>query len=176
MMKKQTLITLFLTTIALSLTGCSGAKEKMGLTRKAPDEFAVVKRAPLEIPPEYALRPPRPGAPRPQETATDEQAREVVFGAKSETALKPANGEAALLQQAGSDIAQPGIREIVNKETDALSPKNEPVAKKLLGLGSSDKGPGPASVVDPKAETERLRQNAAEGKPVTEGETPTVEE
>ena len=37
---------------ALTLSACAGAKEELGLTRSAPDEFAVVKRAPLEMPPE----------------------------------------------------------------------------------------------------------------------------
>ena len=46
----------------LALSGCSDAKEQLGLTRSAPDEFAVVKRAPLAMPPDYTLRPPRPGA------------------------------------------------------------------------------------------------------------------
>ena len=32
-----------------------------------PDEFAVESRAPLTVPPDFDLRPPEPGAPRPQE-------------------------------------------------------------------------------------------------------------
>ena len=45
----------------LSLSACGGTKEKLGLTKKAPDEFAVVRRAPLSMPPDYTLRPPTPG-------------------------------------------------------------------------------------------------------------------
>ena len=43
-----------------------------------PDEFAVESRAPLTIPPDFALRPPQPGAPRPQETTAAERARKVI--------------------------------------------------------------------------------------------------
>ena len=87
-MTRKKLFTYFILagSAALLLTGCSGAKEQLGLTRSAPDEFAVVKRAPLEMPPDYALRPPRPGATRPQEQATAEQAREAVFGQTQEHA------------------------------------------------------------------------------------------
>ncbi|MCB9988391.1 MAG: DUF3035 domain-containing protein [Rhodospirillales bacterium] len=162
----------------LALSACSKAKEELGLTRQSPDEFAVVKRAPLEMPPDYALRPPQPGAPRPQETATDEQAREVVFGGTQKTAPQAtAKGEDLLLQKAGADIADPNIRTIVNRETAALEPKDKPVAKRLFGwtLGNQDEAP-PAEVVDAPAEAERLKTNAEKGKPVTEGATPTVEE
>jgi len=130
------------------------------------------------MPPDYTLRPPRPGAPRPQEAAPEDQAEAAMFGDAQQPAQSaPDSGESALLNQAGADAAQPGIRQAVDRETATLEPKDKPVAEKLLGwtTGSSD-APPPASVVDPKAEAERLRKNAEEGKPVTEGETPTIEE
>jgi len=40
------------------------------------DEFAVVTKAPLIMPPDYNLRPPRPGAARPQEQSERQQAAE----------------------------------------------------------------------------------------------------
>lgn len=43
---------------ALMLTACSSAtKEKLGITKKAPDEFMVVPKAPLVLPPEYDYNP-----------------------------------------------------------------------------------------------------------------------
>ena len=63
------------------LAGCSEARQAMGLGKRAPDEFTVVKRAPLSLPPQYSLRPPEPGAPRPQEPSPTEQARQQVLGA-----------------------------------------------------------------------------------------------
>ena len=52
----------------VALTGCSGDEltRNFGLTRDAPDEFTVTTRAPLSMPPNYQLRPPRPGASRPR--------------------------------------------------------------------------------------------------------------
>ena len=43
-------------------------KSTFGLNKRAPDEFAVPTRAPLSLPPDYSLRPPEPGAPRPNQT------------------------------------------------------------------------------------------------------------
>ena len=39
--------------VVLLLGACSGVKEELGLTRNSPDEFTVVKRAPLTLPPEW---------------------------------------------------------------------------------------------------------------------------
>ena len=49
------------------LPGCSDLRAALGMDRAGPDEFAVESRAPLLIPPDFDLRPPQPGAPRPQE-------------------------------------------------------------------------------------------------------------
>lgn len=166
----------FLSVLAatLALAACSGAKEQLGLTRSAPDEFAVVKRAPLEMPPDYTLRPPRPGASRPQEQDPSQQAEGALFGNVQAGSDGLTKSEAALLNEAGAGIAEPGIRDIVDRETATMAPKKEPVAKRLLNIGK-DAEPA-ATVVDPVAEAERLKQNQAEGKPVTAGETPTVEQ
>lgn len=46
---------------ALILSSCGDStKRALGLARIAPDEFAVVKSAPLSQPPDFKLRPPRP--------------------------------------------------------------------------------------------------------------------
>jgi hypothetical protein len=66
----------------LALAGCArgSVQSALGLGKRSPDEFAVVKRAPLIIPPEYDLRPPDPGAPRPNIGRTADQARVAVTG------------------------------------------------------------------------------------------------
>ncbi len=47
--------------IGLTASGCGGLKDDLGLAKKAPDEFAVVRNAPLSLPPNFNLRPPKPG-------------------------------------------------------------------------------------------------------------------
>ena len=50
----------------LLVAGCTDFKRTIGLEPTLPDEFAVESRAPLTIPPDFELRPPQPGASRPQ--------------------------------------------------------------------------------------------------------------
>jgi len=68
-------------TAAPLIAGCSDFKKTIGLEEPMPDEFAVESRAPLTIPPDFDLRPPQPGASRPQEKSADQQAKQVIEGA-----------------------------------------------------------------------------------------------
>ena len=64
--------------LSLLLSGCGST----GLfNRDRPDEFAVQRQAPLVIPPDFALTPPSPGAPRPTDQSAAQQAQEALFGA-----------------------------------------------------------------------------------------------
>ena len=75
--------------------------------RERPDEFAVQRQAPLVIPPDFALTPPQPGAPRPAEGTAAQQALDALFGGPA-----PRSGvETSALQRAGT--AEPGIRSAV---------------------------------------------------------------
>ena len=60
------------------LSACGDFKQLIGLDQPMPDEFAVELRAPLTIPPDFDLRPPEPGAPRPQEKTAQQQAEQVI--------------------------------------------------------------------------------------------------
>src|SRR5579862_8104476 len=64
--------------VTLLLPGCTDLRRIVGMDRVGPDEFAVESRAPLTIPPEFDLRPPQPGAPRPQEASSADKARKVI--------------------------------------------------------------------------------------------------
>jgi hypothetical protein len=161
----------------LVLGGCEGVKEQLGLDKQSPDEFRVVSRAPLTIPPEFSLRPPRPGAPRPQEGTPTQQAKTAVFRVDEPQGVQVSSagrstGEAALLDAAGADEAEPNIREIVERETLQLNDESETFIDTLVFW----RDPQPTGdVVDAAAEADRLRENAALGRPVTEGETPQIE-
>ena len=63
---------------ALLISGCTDLKRAIGLEQTEPDEFAVESRAPLEMPPDFDLRPPQPGASRPQEKSSDNLARHAI--------------------------------------------------------------------------------------------------
>ena len=63
------------------LGGCNNFKQAIGIEPTAPDEFAVESRAPLTVPPQFDLRPPDPGAPRPQEVSPAVKAEQAMNAA-----------------------------------------------------------------------------------------------
>ncbi|NBC34306.1 MAG: DUF3035 domain-containing protein [Alphaproteobacteria bacterium] len=162
------------------LSGCEDARQAFGLERNVPDEFAVVSRAPLSMPPDFALRPPQPGAPRPQEPTTREQAQRVVLATAEpgDTVGGEADrgdvsrGEGVLLARAGTEDADPNIRRTVDEEAANLMRADESFVDRLMFWQESRP---PGTVVDPQAEAQRLAGNAATGAPLNAGEVPTIE-
>ena len=59
------------------LTACEETKRALGQTKESPDEFTVYQRAPLSLPPNYGLRPPSPGAARPQTVNPRDRAKKL---------------------------------------------------------------------------------------------------
>lgn len=164
--------------LALSLSACGEARRQIGIEKTPPDEFAVVNRAPLSIPPDYSLRPPQPGATRPQEGSTSEQARQALMGGRTQLkATQPllkgarTQGEMTVLKSAGADEVTPDIRKIVNEESTNLAEASKPLTDKLMFWG---KGTEYTEALDPKQESQRIRENQALGKDMAEGSTPTI--
>jgi hypothetical protein len=164
--------------LALALGGCGEARKAIGWDKNPPDEFRVVTRAPLSVPPEFGLRPPTPGAPRPQEGTTTDQARNAVTGNRTATAgrtppavSRQSPGENALLARAGADRADPAIRTTVDREAAALSDADRSFTDKLVFWRPSEP---PGTIVDAEREAKRLRENQALGRATTEGDTPII--
>ena len=155
------------------LSGCSGEKlaRTFGLTRDAPDEFTVTTRAPLSMPPDYNLRPPRPGAARPQEQSERQQAEETLA---PQTALNAPQGsmsagQAALLEETGP-AAPSNIRSEVDRDANTAADDDSFVDKVLYW-----RKPNTQNVqVDAQGEAQRLRQDAALGQPPNVGDTPII--
>ncbi len=109
--------TLVLTALALtvSLTGCDTLRRNAGLTKQTPDEFAVMTKAPLIIPPNFNLQPPAPGAPPLNQMDPTSSAQAALFTNDTQLAAQSFNGsysqgERMLLATAGAQKADPTIR------------------------------------------------------------------
>lgn len=168
---------------AIALTGCDSTKQALGMSGKqGPDEFTVITKAPLIIPPDFSLRPPAPGTKGPQDALSDNAAKVALLGTQVNTAsVTPAEaqaagvsaGELALLREAGAENADPGIRKIVDDETIILTENDETFMEKVMFWQDQ---PPFGTVVDPSQEKKRLQENAALGETPADGPaTPTIE-
>lgn len=115
---------------ALAVSACGSLKQGVGLTKVVPDEFVTVSTAPLSVPPEYGLRPPAPGQPRPQELAPESAARQILLGQRQAITRTP--GEQVLVAQAGADQADPLARYVVDDEFGDIAHKDESFANRLM--------------------------------------------
>jgi len=171
-------IIFFCLAASVLLTGCEETKKALGQTKESPDEFAVFQRAPLSLPPDYSLRPPTPGAQRPQAVNPRDRARSAL-GARQQSEGRGTRvdksrlsaGGRAVLQLTGATSASPTIRNQVNKETSALVAESKSVTDKIVfWQKASEYG----VTVDPTKEAKRLRENQALGRPITSGAVPTI--
>lgn len=160
----------------ISLAACSNPKEKLGLNKTAPDEFAVIKRAPLEIPEKLSYLPePIPGATRPQETSPLIEARKTVLGKETAGNTKESSAENALLEKAGAIETDSGIRTLVNNEATDKSEKDVPVAKRIISWTPIGNKEDYSVIVNPEEESKRIKKTLEDGTSITEGKTPILD-
>jgi len=146
---------------ATGLTGCVSTSTALGLNKVTPDEFRVVTKAPLVVPPDFALRPPAPGKPRPQELQPESAARTALLGARDGESRS--EGEKLLAAKAGADKADPLIRYVVDDEFGDVAHKEKSFADRVM-FWRADKAAAPAPVavgsdatpIDPSAEADRI--------------------
>lgn len=138
------------------LTGCDNVKKSLGLDHDPPDEFSVVTRAPISLPPDFNTLPtPQTpqhisqaadedvvGAPdiRPQEAAPIAQAQKSLFGRELKTSLakgKLTSGERAFVLQIQEQVPDwknrpKDIQKLIQEETHIQTGNKKTWVKKLL--------------------------------------------
>jgi hypothetical protein len=93
--------------VLVAVVSTSGCASMRG--RNAPDEFAVARNAPLIIPPDFSLAPPVAGTAALTAGEAQQQAIDTLFGGPAPRSA----GEMSMLDAAGRDSAQTGIRSVV---------------------------------------------------------------
>ncbi|HWF77060.1 MAG TPA: DUF3035 domain-containing protein [Caulobacteraceae bacterium] len=150
---------------AAGLAGCKSASAAFGLEKVTPDEFRVVTKAPLTLPPDYSLRPPQPGEPRPQELQPESAARQAIEGEREGDVRS--DGEKLFVARAGADHADPLVRYVVDDEFGNLAHKDKSFADYVIFWHHGDSSAPPASAlgdqntsqpIDPAVEEKRVAQ------------------
>lgn len=137
--------------LCLLLDGCTAASGLFSLRETGPDAYDVATEPPLVMPPKFNHLPkPRPGAPPTQR---------IDFAKLAEALLDPR----VVLENRQSHMTQ-GQKALL-QETGSLP----------HGLQAKlDRNRGPPVIVNAEGEWRRLQEDAALGRPITDGKTPVI--
>lgn len=100
-------LTIILGTVAMAIAlgGCSSIGNALGFSKRAPDEYEIVSKAPLVVPPDYGLRPPADAELGLKERSPRDLAFRGIFPAKPRPAMPAVPGgdvgSAPLSEQGG---------------------------------------------------------------------------
>jgi hypothetical protein len=172
---------------ALALSGCGEDGKVFGFDRSGPDEFTVVRNQPLSMPPDATLRPPQAGTARSTRDRSSNEARDSLLtsapgsdGAAPGASVTPqypqataaSPGEVALTRRVAAYYGvEPDIRRVVDQESHRLALEQEGFLHEVLFWQDP---PPPGTALDATAESRRLRENEALGKPANSGTAPVI--
>jgi hypothetical protein len=159
--------------IALSLIGCESIREAAGVVKEPPDEFAVVTKSPLVIPPDFNLKPPKPGAAPTNQASPTETAQSALFGEDpaAAAAALPASfspEERVVLASSGGSNADPAIRKQIASDMKSMEATNDSFTDMLL-FSSPD--PYKGAPVNADAEAQRLQTATTKGQQLASSPT-----
>src|SRR5271170_396028 len=159
---------------AVALIGFQDIREAAGVVKTPPDEFAVVTKAPLVIPPDYNLRPPKPGAPPTNQSSPTDTAQAALIGDDPATvaAALPktySSGEKMLLANTGAATADHGVRSQIAADTKAMSTASDSFTDTLLFRSPPD--PNAGHPVNADAEHDKLVAEKSDNQTPIEGQT-----
>jgi hypothetical protein len=145
---------------AVALSGCTYLRDSAGMGKSAPDEFAVLTKAPLVIPPDFNLKPPRPGAAPTNQVDPTDAAQSALFGdTPAAAAGNVSASEQVLLSNAKIASADPAIRQHLASDREHMLGADDSFTNQVLfwQKPTSDAG----TPVDADQEARRLGEQRA---------------
>jgi hypothetical protein len=152
-------------TLLSMLSACSDFRKAIGTEKSSPDEFQVVVRPSLVLPPNFSSRPTAAtGAQTAATVASDAQAQASVLLGARETGASDYSDIFAF------DKIVEDVRSKVDEETAGIKFERRLPIQVLFG-GLPDVGP----VIDKMAEDRRIRRNRLENRSLSYGATPAID-
>lgn len=154
--------------IGVLLVGCDSIREAAGINKEPPDEFAVVTKAPLVIPPDFNLKPPKPGAAPTNQVSPTASAEEALYSDDPATVAAAVTGnysdeEKILLAKSGGAAADHGIRQQIAADNKQMEAADESFTDMVL---FREPQPDTGKAVDADSEADRIGDAKAQGNPI----------
>ena len=162
---KNNMYLIFMIIILLFMSACSDFRRAIGTEKSSPNEFEVITRPPLSLPPDFMERPNKENLDQTigEKTSSLGQAKNI-FGSKDKKV-------SSYNELFSTDLIEENIRTKIDEETKGIIFEKRLPAQIVFG-GLPNVGP----VLDKMKEDERLRKNKMQNKSLTEGATPAIDE
>lgn len=159
---------------ATALIGCQDIREAAGVVKTPPDEFAVVTKAPLVIPPDFNLRPPKPGAPPTNQSSPTDSAELALTGDDPATVAASLPNtyspeERTILADTGAAAADHTVRAQIAADAKAMSTASDSFTDTLLFRSKPD--PNAGHPVDADAEHDKIIAEKTDGGTPIQGQS-----
>ncbi len=141
----------------LFLFSCSGVKERVGLIKRAPDEFQVYEKKPLSVPPNFELRPPADS----DMTLQDSEEKNIIFSEEIDTNESLTIGDEVLLITLGDKEIEKDIRKKINNENSILEVE-KPLLDKIIDFDPIFEKPKEDKVINAEEEKKRIEELRSE--------------
>ena len=165
-MKKALFIVASLCSLGVLTSGCSSVDTALGKTKKSPDEFQVVVRPPLTLPPNFSLRPGDENEEVQSISSVDSVNTDAV-SVSDQVLTSSRMGDGSVFDNVlGTENRVAGIRDLVDQETLGIQIDRRLPTDILFG-GQPNVGPN----LDAAKEAIRIRRALEEGTPINEGAT-----
>ena len=159
---------LILIIASLFLSSCSTVRKSAGVTRKSLDEFKVVENPPLVIPPDFNLLPPEQLEKKNIDDVETELAQEILFGL-DENLENNEYEKLSIMNQILVLTDANSIDSSIRNEIDEQF-ANEMNTDSIYKTEWESE----IEVLDAIKESERIRNQLIQDKPIAEGEIPTT--
>jgi len=133
------------------INSCSGVKEKMGLIKKAPDEYQVYENKPLTLPPNFDLRPPVDGNIENKEESNEK----LIFSEDNEKDESLSLSDEILLISVGEKDSDRNIRKIINEE-NSIQEVEKSLLDQILDFDKIFEVQDESNEINAKKEKERI--------------------
>jgi Protein of unknown function (DUF3035) len=149
--------------LLLSVSGCESIRNFVA-GKEPPDEFAVVTKAPLIIPPDYNLKPPKPGIAPLNQVSPTQSAEAALYSGDPKAVASTIGGtyseaEKMLLAQTGAASASDSIRQQIAADNSNQQSADDSFTDQLLFGSSTGTGDAPLD-----ADAEKARLDAAKAR------------
>lgn len=145
--------------------GCTKIRKSAGVERKSPDEFQVIERPPLVIPPDFSLVPPKQLQQKNIDNIEQDLAEQILFGLNEQNnSIQNESSTMNKILSKTNAMNVPGtIRDEINENF-----ANETSIDDVFQLTWENE----IEVLDAVKESERIRENIYNAKSIIEGDTP----